>query len=73
MLYILCNQGKGTTMETTKTKLDKQLLVLTTQKDHEFIKQIAETNHISMGDVIRNLINEYKAKVETENNQMALF
>lgn len=65
---------RGRTMEKTKIKLDKQLLVLTSKQDHEFIKQVAETNHISMGDVIRNLINEYKAKVETNNNnQMALF
>jgi hypothetical protein len=60
-------------MQTTKQKLDKQLIVLTTQQDHEFIKTVAEQNHISMGDVIRNLINEYKNKQEQDLNQMALF
>lgn len=66
-------------MRTTKQKLNKQLLVLTTPQDHEFIRVVAEQNHISMGDVIRNLINEYKEKegftnkTEVLENQIALF
>lgn len=66
-------------MRTTKQKLNKQLLVLTTPQDHDFIKSVAEHNHISMGDVIRNLINEYKEKEgftnnnEVPENQIALF
>lgn len=59
--------------------LTKQMLVMTTPQDHEFIRSVSEKNHISMGDLIRNLINDYKEKEgftnnnEVPENQIALF
>lgn len=52
-------------------KYDKQMLVLTTSNDHDFIKQIAESHKISMGDVIRNLIADLKQKEEIQTKQLA--
>lgn len=48
-------------------KYDKQMLVLTTTNDHEFIKSVAEKNDMSMGDVIRKLIEKLKEKEELQN------
>lgn len=48
-------------------KYDKQMLVLTTSNDHEFIKSVAEKNDMSMGDVIRKLIEKLKEKEDLQN------
>lgn len=45
---------------TREKVLTKQMLVLTTPQDHDFIRNLAEQNNVSMGDVIRNLINDYR-------------
>lgn len=41
-------------------KFDKQLLVLTTTEDHSFLKNMADQYGKSMGDIVRDLIQEKK-------------
>lgn len=46
-----------------KAKLTKQMLVLTTPEEHEFIKSLSEENDLSMGQIIRSLIKEKQKEV----------
>lgn len=39
-------------------KLTKQLLVLTTPEEHQFVKELSDELELSMGQVIRALIRE---------------
>ncbi len=46
-----------------KAKLTKQLLVLTTPEEHQFIKDLSDELELSMGEVIRTLINNKKKEL----------
>lgn len=49
-------------------KYNKQMLVLTTEEEHQFIKSVANDYDLSMGEMIRKLIADFKEKQEQENN-----
>lgn len=52
-----------------KAKLTKQMLVLTTPEEHEFIKSLSEENDLSMGQIIRALIKEKQKEVGFHTSQ----
>lgn len=61
-----------------KGKLSKQLLVLTTPEEHQFIKDLSDELDLSMGQVIRALIREkqkdngFVPTTQKDNRQLSL-
>lgn len=47
---------------------DTKMLLMTTSNDHDFIKNVAKINNVSMSEVIRSLIADLKQKEEVKNN-----
>lgn len=48
---------------------DTKMLLMMRSNDHDFIKQVAKSNNVSMGEVIRSLIADLKEKEEVNINQ----
>lgn len=52
-----------------KAKLTKQMLILTTPEEHEFVKFLSDSTEQSMGEVIRTLINNKKKELGIHTSQ----
>lgn len=58
-----------------KAKLTKQLQVLTTEEEHQMLKDLSDKYEVSMGEVVRNLIRKQMNEVrdiKTDARQMSL-
>ncbi len=49
-----------------KPKLTKQMLIMTTPEEHKFIKDLSDTKEISMGELIRKLIDDEMKRTQEQ-------
>ena len=65
--YLYRQRAKEQVMK--KSKLTKQMLILTTPEEHEFVKFLSDSTEQSMGEVIRTLINNKKKELGIHTSQ----